>query len=272
VGVKLSALVCVQNQDVQLGECLQRLDFCDEVVVVADRCTDRSLEIARRAGARTVAGVFPFEDQRREAGLAACAGDWILEVEPDERVDSALAWEIRARLKLGAAGDYFEIPVHNYIGDDLVLRGWAGSLGQSAAVRLYRRGVKGWRRRRHVAGHVVHGRSAGALKGAIRRLAGRDVNDLVARFNRATALRAEDLADAADPGGLAQALLGGLGGFCSSYVVRRGWREGGLGLCLALLSGLYPVLSHLKAREARAVATARAERSAEPACSPELAA
>lgn len=250
MGVKLSALVCAQNQDAQLAECLRGLSFCDEIIVVADRCSDALLEAARRAGATTVAGAFPLESQRRAAGLAACHGEWILEVEPDERVDSALAWEIRARLKLGAEGDHFEIPVHNYVGDDLVLSGWAGGLGETVAVRLYRPGVKDWRPRRRDAGQVVRGRSAGRLSGAIRRMAGRDVNELVERFNRLTALQAEDLADTADPGRLAPAVLGGLGGFCSSYVVRRGWREGGVGLCLALLSGLYPVVSHLKAKEA----------------------
>jgi glycosyltransferase involved in cell wall biosynthesis len=268
--VRLSALVCVQAQDPQFAECLRALGFCDEIVVVADRCADRTLEIARRAGARTIAGVFPFEDQRREAGVAACKGDWILEIEPDERVDSALAWEIRARLKLGAAGDYFELPVDNYLGGRLVRQGWTGNLGESAAVRLYRPGAKAWRRRRRDAGHVARGRASGALKGAIRRTAGRDVSDLVERFNRLTALRAEDLADGPDPVGLAPALLAGLGGFCSSYVVRRGWREGGLGLGLAFLSGLYPVVSHLKAREALAAPPARREPA--PARAAELAA
>jgi glycosyltransferase involved in cell wall biosynthesis len=266
VGVRLSALVCVQNQDARLAECLRGLSFCDEIVVVADRCTDRSTEIARRAGATVIAGIFPLESQRKMAGLAACTGDWILEIEPDERVDSALAWEIRATLKLGAkgryTGDHFEIPVHNYLGEAAVRQGWAGALGESAAVRLFRPGVKHWQARRRDAGQVVSGRSAGALKGAIRRTAGHDVNDLVESFNRLTALRAEDLADACDAGRLGPAVAGGLGGFCKSYLVRGGWREGGVGLALALLSGFYPVVAHLKARD---VLAARLRAVAQPA-------
>ena len=250
MGVRLSALVCVQNQDARLAECLRGLSFCDEIVVIADRCTDRSTEIARRAGAQIITGIFPLESQRRAAGLAACSGDWILEIEADERVDSALAWEIRATLKLGAQGDYFQVPVHNYVGDDAVRHGWVGGLGEMGAVRLYRPGVKQWQSRRRDGGQVVAGRAAGALKGAIRRAAGRDVSDLVESFNRLTALRAEDLADGHDAGALAPAVAAGLGSFCRSYLLRAGWREGGVGLCLALLCGLYPVVSHLKAKEA----------------------
>ncbi|MDB5453539.1 MAG: glycosyl transferase, partial [Caulobacteraceae bacterium] len=91
--VKLSALICVQNQEAQLSQCLRKLSFCDEIVVVADRCTDRSQEIARRHGAVVISGIFPLESQRKAAGAEACTGDWILEIEPDEIVGSALAWE-----------------------------------------------------------------------------------------------------------------------------------------------------------------------------------
>ena len=86
--IRLSAFVCVQNQDVQLAECLRKLSFCDEIVVVADRCTDRSREIARRAGARIIDGIFPLESQRKAAGAEACTGDWVLPGRPRPRTSS----------------------------------------------------------------------------------------------------------------------------------------------------------------------------------------
>jgi hypothetical protein len=129
-----------------------------------------------------------------------------------------------------------------------------------SAVRLYRPEVKQWQARRRDLGQVVAGRPAPALKGAIRRHTGRGLSDLVESFNRLTALRAEDLADVCEPGALAPAVFGGISGFARSYFLRAGWREGGVGLFLALLSGLYPLVSCLKARETlgarlRAVAT-----------------
>jgi hypothetical protein len=36
--------------------------------------------------------------------------------------------------------------------------------------------------------------------------------------------------------------------FWKCYVARKGYREGGYGLVIAALAGLYPLVSHLKAK------------------------
>lgn len=247
--VRLSALVCVQNQDAQLSECLRRLSFCDEIVVVADRCTDRSQEIARRHGAIVIDGIFPLESQSKTAGVEACSGDWILEIDPDEVVDAALAWEIRAVLQMRPAGDWYELPIDNYVGETLVRDGWTGALSARREARLYKRGLKAWEPRRVNAPAVMAGQSGGALTGAIRRTLGRDVGGLMERLNRLTALNAEDMADDGRVGGVASGLAGGVSAFFRGYLARGGWREGRLGLLTALLSALYPMVSLMRASD-----------------------
>lgn len=247
--IRLSAFVCVQNQDAQLAECLRKLSFCDEIVVVADRCTDRSREIARRAGAVIIDGIFPLESQRKAAGAEACSGDWILEVEAEDLIDAHLAWEIRCVLQMHRDGDWHELPIDNFVGETLVREGWAGTLSTRADARLYKRGLKTWSPRRLNAPAVIAGRSGGALKGAIRRTVGRDVSGLVERMNRLAALQAEDLADSGRRSGAVMSAVSGLGAFLKGYVVRGGWREGRLGLMVALLCGLFPMLSQARAGE-----------------------
>jgi len=261
--VRLSALVCVQNQDAQLSECLRKLSFCDEVVVVADRCTDRSQDVARRQGAVVIDGIFPLESQRKAAGVEACSGDWILEIDPDELVDAALAWEIRAVLQMRPAGDWYDLPIDNYVGETLVRDGWAGALSARIEPRLYKRGLKAWEPRRLNAPAVMAGRHGGALKGAVRRTLGRDVGGLMERLNRLTALAAEDLADSGRAGHLASGLFTGAGAFLRGYVGRGGWREGRLGLLVAMLSAIFPLLSQMRAGDvlqARKAAVAEAAR------------
>lgn len=257
--VRLSALVCVQNQDARLSECLRKLSFCDEIVVVADRCTDRSQEIARRHGAIVIDGIFPLEGQRKTAGVEACSGDWILEIDPDELVDAALAWEIRAVLQMRPAGDWYDLPIDNYVGETLVRDGWAGALSARAEPRLYKRGLKAWEPRRLGATAAMAGRPGGALKGAIRRSLGRDIGGLMERVARLTALAAEDLADAGRPG---PGVWAALTTFVRAYVGRGGWREGHLGLVVALLSASLPLLSRARAAD---VLAARKAATHEPA-------
>ncbi|WP_293679429.1 glycosyltransferase family 2 protein [uncultured Phenylobacterium sp.] len=264
--VRLSAFVCVQNQDALLAACLRKLSFCDEVVVVADRCTDRSQEIARRHGAIVIDGIFPLESQRKAVGAEACTGDWILEVEAEDMVDAALAWEIRAVLQLRPAGDWYDLPIDNYVGETLVRDGWAGVLSARAEPRLYKRGLKTWTPRRLNAPAVIAGRFGGALKGAVRRTLARDVGALMERLGQLTALHAEDLVDAGGPASVAAGLAAGTLNFVRAYVGQGGWREGRLGFLVATLAALFPVLSQMRAGDvtaARKAAVTEAAKSSD---------
>lgn len=246
---KLSALVCAHNQEDLLSACLRRLSFCDEIVVVADRCTDRSQEIARRHGAVVIDGIFPLESQRKSAGVAACSGDWIIEVEADEEIDPALAFEIRVELQRPPLGDWFAAPIDNYLGETLVRHGWAGPLSASRDVRLYRRGAKQWKTSRLGGGVVAPNAGAGELKGAVRRKLGRDVGGLFDRLNRLTALAAEDMADSRRLRSPAGGVVQGVSLFLDSYIGRKGWREGRAGFLVAALSAMFPLVARMRARD-----------------------
>lgn len=257
--MKLSALVCAHNEEARLADCLRRLDFCDEIVVVADRCTDRTQEIARQFGARVIDGIFPLENQSKAAGVAACLGEWVLEVETDEIVEAALAYEVRAAIHGRPAGDWFDVPLDNYVGETLIRRGWGGAFGAANAPRLYRRSIKRWQARRAQPAAILDGRYAGALETPICRNADPDVGQMIARLNRQTALRALDIADSGRAGGILGSLASGLRQFWTSYVWRRGLFEGEIGFLIAMMDGLDPVLSSLRARE---ILKARAQSAA----------
>ena len=96
--LQLSALVVARNEEEILHECLKRLRFADELVVVLDKCTDGSKAIAARFTDRLIEGSWDLEAERQHAGIAACGGDWIVHLDADERVPPALAAEIRAAI------------------------------------------------------------------------------------------------------------------------------------------------------------------------------
>jgi glycosyltransferase involved in cell wall biosynthesis len=257
----LSGLVCVHNEEARLAECLQRLAFCDEIVVVADRCTDRSEAIARKMGARVVSGIFPVEGLRKEAGVAACRGDWIIELDADEAVTPALAREIRETVARSTA-DWYQVPVDNFVGAQLVRHGWGGSFGASSVARLFRKGVKSWKSERVHPGTTFIGVYGGRLNNAILHKVDDDIADMVQRLNRYTALRGQDLADSGKIKSLWDDLFRGVRRFYKCYVSRKGYKEGDMGFLIAIMAGLYPLLSNLKAREIRTLNGVQAVHSA----------
>lgn len=242
----LSVLVVARNEADQLDACLSRLKPADELVVVLDRCSDRSPDIARAHNARLVEGAWALEGPRRNAGIEACRGDWILEVDADERVPEALFDEIRATIAHAAPG-YFLVPFHNYIGDRLVKYGWGGSWGVMAAPRLFSRGAKIWGDQRIHPAVELQGPKR-RLTTPIDHLVDRDLNDMIDRLKRYTDARAADLRDSPRPlPPMRVTWRRALGRFIKCYWQRKGYREGRWGLAIALMAALYPLISHIKA-------------------------
>jgi glycosyltransferase involved in cell wall biosynthesis len=243
----LSALVVVHNEEVRLDACLERLAFADELVVVLDKCTDASREIAERYTDRILDGAWEIEGDRRNTGIEFCDGEWILEVDADEWVTDALAGEIRQVVE-STSFDWHEILVDNYIGDRLVRWGWGASYGKAAYPGLFRKGVKVWGRQRVHPALQWSGRKGPMLKERIDHHVDRGISDMIRRLDSYSTARARDLRDSGEIGTMPRNLRRLFSRFFKCYVSRKGYREGGYGLLIAIFAGLYPLLSHLKAK------------------------
>src|SRR5687767_3717122 len=93
---KLTAIVLTYNEAEHIEDCLKSMAFADERIVFDSFSTDKTVELARSAGARTIQHKFANYASQRNAALAAAANtDWVLFVDADERVNSELAEEIR---------------------------------------------------------------------------------------------------------------------------------------------------------------------------------
>jgi glycosyltransferase involved in cell wall biosynthesis len=243
----LSALVVVHNEERQLTECLACLSFADEIVVVLDRCTDLSREIAHGFTSRLVEGAWEREGARRRPGIDACHGDWILEVDADERVSPELAAEIR-EVVAGSSAAWHLIPIDNYIGTRLVRWGWGASFGRSAHGALFRKGAKRWGDQRVHPAVTFSGPRGTTLSASIIHYVDRDISDMLRRLDRYTSAHAADLRESGDIGSYGHNLRRIASRFCKCYIGRKGYREGQWGFLIALCAALYPILSYLKAR------------------------
>jgi glycosyltransferase involved in cell wall biosynthesis len=243
--IMLSALVVAHNEEKQLDDCLKAIAFADELIVVLDRCDDKSKDIALSHNAQIIEGAWPIEGERRNLGLKACKGKWILEVDADERVTEDLATEIRAFCKSHNDG-YALIPFDNYVGERRVRYGWGASWGVSAAARLHIKGAKKWGLQRVHPTLELTGPER-RLKSRMVHYVDRNISDMIRRLDSYTTAKAKDLRDHPDGVSYARNVRRIFSRFWKCYISRKGYREGKYGFLIALMAGIYPILSYLKA-------------------------
>ncbi len=102
--MKLSVALATYNEEENIGRCLEVVrQLADEIIVVDGSSTDRTVEIAKKYGAKVIVNDNPpiFHINKQKA-LDACRGEWILQLDADEEVTEALAQEIKKVLRLSA--------------------------------------------------------------------------------------------------------------------------------------------------------------------------
>ena len=93
----ISALIIARNEEKKIEKCLSFLNFADEIVVILDRSTDKTLTKCKRFTNRIFSGEWTCEGKRRNFGITKCSSDWILEIDADEIITPSLAIEIKKK-------------------------------------------------------------------------------------------------------------------------------------------------------------------------------
>lgn len=92
--MKLSVVVLTKNEEKMIEECLNLLQFADEIIVVDDNSVDKTVEIAKKFTPHVfIHQKINFSNQR-EFALKQAHGEWILYIDADERVQEFLKNEV----------------------------------------------------------------------------------------------------------------------------------------------------------------------------------
>jgi glycosyltransferase involved in cell wall biosynthesis len=244
--VKISGLIVAHNEEEMIEEALKTLDICDEIVVVLDKCTDKTKKIVTKYTKEIIEGSWEVEGQRRNLGIDRCKNKWILELDADERVSPELRESITKHIQTAPDG-YVLLPIHNYVGKRWIKYGWAGSFGTSKAKKLFTKGSKIWGDQRAHPALTLSGKEMEITKGGIVHLVDKDINDMIDRLKRYSDWVAADMRESGKIIPLKTAVRKGFTRFYKSYYARKGYKEGKYGFLIALMACLFPILSTLKA-------------------------
>ncbi|MCS6802021.1 MAG: glycosyltransferase family 2 protein [Chloroflexota bacterium] len=110
---RVTGAVIARDEETTIAGCLRSLAWTDELLVIDSGSRDRTVEIARRSGARVEHRPFTNFAEQRNAALDWAETEWVFFLDADERISRQLAAEARAALERPEAG--FWIPRRNII-------------------------------------------------------------------------------------------------------------------------------------------------------------
>lgn len=130
----ITAVVLTRNVAAEVEPCLAALAWSDRIVVVDDFSTDNTRAVCERSGAHVYERRLESFAAQRNFALSHVQTPWVLFVDSDEHVSTALAAEIRAAVKDETMAGYW-IPRKNlFKGRWVKHAGW----GPDYQLRLFR--------------------------------------------------------------------------------------------------------------------------------------
>lgn len=243
----LSVVIITLDEERNLERCLRSATWADEIVVVDAGSSDRTVEIARRHGARVIAQPWLGYAEQKNLGLEQATHDWILSLDADEWLTDEGAEEIRAAL-VGPRYHAFAVNRLTAFSGAFLRRVWSPDW----QVRLFRRD------RGRFGGGLVHESvvltpptEAGRLRCRLLHLGYRSLADYVERMNRYTGLAAETLDAAGRPVPWLRMLVSPPATFLRLFVLKGGFLDGVRGLVVSAGSAYYVLLKYAKLWERR---------------------
>jgi glycosyltransferase involved in cell wall biosynthesis len=233
----VTAVVLTKNEEKHIAECLHCLSWCEEILVIDDYSTDKTVEIAQKSGAKVYKRHLDQDfAQQRNYGLEKASQDWVLFIDADERVSEQLSYEIQALiLQTSYHGVYL------YRRDIM----WGKELehGETGSIKLLRLGKKKagkWVGKVHERWEIS-GRT-GVCKHSLKHYPHPSVKEFLEKMQTYTDFRAQELFDKKVKVSWWHIILYPKAKFVLNYIIRLGFLDGTAGIVHAIMMSLHSFL------------------------------
>jgi len=251
---KISVVISAFNEEKNIKDCLESVKWADEIILVDNYSTDKTVQIARKYTRKIYKRPnLVMLNKNKNFGFEKATGDWILNLDADERVSEELKKEILAHLAVGSPLPEspflpvgYEIPRKN-----IIFGKWIeyGLWWPDYQLRLFQKN-KG----RFVCQHVhekiqVKGKTV-KLKSALIHYNYQTVSQFIQKMDRIyTENEVESLERAGKKIAWFDSIRMPARDFLSVFFAREGYKDGLHGLVLALLQSFYALVVFAKVWE-----------------------
>jgi glycosyltransferase involved in cell wall biosynthesis len=235
----ISVIILTKNEEENIAQCLDSVSWCDEKIIIDDHSTDKTVEIAKKKGAKVfIHSMYNDFSQQRNFGLEKANGDWLLFIDADERVSSSLWYEIMQR-----TSDSFDESSGYYIKRQDTMWGKLlkhGEVGNITILRLAKKGVGKWEGKVHEQ-WKVHGKTQ-LLKNPLDHFPHPSISEFLREINYYTDLRAEELFNKRVKSTWLSVIVYPKTKFVLNYFFKRGFQDGLPGFVFAMMMSLHSFL------------------------------
>ena len=241
--VPVSCVIITKNEEVNIDNCLKSIHgWADEIVVVDDESSDRTVELAKRYTDKIFYQKMHVEGKHRNWAYAQASNNWIFTLDADERVSEELKSEISQVLSKDTAFVGFSIPRRNLLGD-YWLR-WGGQY-PAAQLKLFKKDKFKWEEVQVHPRAFLDGR-CGHLQKDIIHYSWSDFAHLFRKVNSQSTLEARKWIYTKRKMSMPHALWRAVDRFFRKFIRKKGYRDGFYGFMLAFSDSLYQIQSYAK--------------------------
>jgi len=185
---QITAIIPTFNEERNLADALQSVQFADEILVVDSYSTDRTVQIAESMGARVIQREYGNSASQKNWAIPQATHEWIVLLDADEVVTDALAQEIQAKLQNTPEESAFWIYRSNdFMGRRIRYSGWQGD----RVIRLFRKSNCRYEEK-HVHAEIITPGKVGILRHKILHNTYKGFDHYIAKLNRYAWWQARD--------------------------------------------------------------------------------
>jgi len=242
--MNISVSILTKNSEKYLEEVLQALSTFEEVLILDNGSTDKTLSLAKKYKNVTIKeSAFIGFGPLHNLAIDLARNDWILSLDSDEILTSELLKEIQ-NTKLESKKVY-SFAVKNYYNGKWIRHcGWY----PDRHVRLFSRESTRFTDAYVHEGVITKGLEEHRFKNAIKHYSYSNTEDFLRKMQQYSQLFAEQN-KGKKKSSLKKAILHGLGAFIKTYLVKKGFLDGYEGFIISVYNANTAFYKYLKLKE-----------------------
>lgn len=243
---KISVVINTLNEEKRLPKAISSLKgFANEIIVVDMKSTDKTVELAKKAGAVVYSyNRIGYVEPARNFGIEKCKYNWIFILDADEWIPKTLKIYLKKEIKKNKA-NFFRIPRKNIVfGKWMRHTGWWPDYN----IRFFKKGTVSWN-------EVIHSipvtTGVGFDLPAERDLAithnhYSSLEEYITRMNRYTTIQAKHLKKGGVKFSWRHVITKPTSQFLTRFFAQEGYKDGLHGLSLSMLQAFSELVVYLK--------------------------